>query len=285
MQVQRFKELAKWDLIEKISPVLHPKGPYKVQLPPKKIGIPDYVVEFDWEQPWVHIKRDPEMLCKIYTDILVNCLNVIPERCLNCWKVVFRPQFLKDMDNLIPVMKNLANQKGYYCKLGAEWRPWTTGVYGKWGLWGAYFYNKSQKTGIKCWEDVKNAIAKNDDLKHLLDDVDSDGYPARLVLKRGCTEFEIAKFGDSKNWTQTEDGKMWEKIVWEKFEKQNWDQEQTEEVINHIKQQWYIHAHHAGDPTVLELNDGPLYPATRYYHKELFESVKKKRALEKSLKK
>lgn len=277
--MQRFKELYKWNLIEKIRPILRPNGPYKLRVPPRKISIPEDDVEFDDNQPWLHIKRDPEMLCKIYTDVLVNCLGVMPKRCLGCWKVVFRPQYLKDMFNLIPAMHYLADQKGYCCKLGAEWRPWTTGKYGKWGLWGAYFYNKSEKTGIKCWEDVKNTIAKNETLKHLLDDVDEDGYPERLILKRGCTEFEIGKFGDSKNWTQTEEHKKWEEIVWDRFEKQNWNVEQSEEVQHHIKTQWYIHAHHAGDPTVEELNDGPIYPTTRYYHKELFESVKKKRAV------
>lgn len=282
--MHRFQELAKWNLIEKIKPIIAPKGPYLVLPAPQKIRIPDQVVDYDWQQPWIHIRQADDMYCKIYTDVFVNCLKVIPKRCLSCWKVVFRPQYLKDMFNMIPVMERLAEKKGCACKLGAEWRPWTTGKYGKWGLWGVYFYNRSDKAGIKCWEDVRDAIAKNDDLKHLLEDVDEDGYPQRLILKRGCTEFEMM-FGDSKNWQQTEDGKAWEAIVWERFEKQNFSMLQNDEVKHHIKAQWYIHAHHAGDPTVIELNGGPVYPGTRYYHKEMFESVKKKRAVDRALKK
>ena len=123
--MQRFKELDKWDLISKVRSVLRPRGPYLVRDP--KITIPDNIVDLDFEQPWIHIMRLKDRNCKLYTDVLVNCLNVLPEACLSCWKVVFRPQYLKDMDNLIPVMEKLATDKGYACKLGAERRPWTTG--------------------------------------------------------------------------------------------------------------------------------------------------------------
>jgi len=280
-----YKESRKWDLIEKIKPLLHPNGAYWLRSPPGKIEVPDELVQLDVDQSWLHIMQLPDRYCKIYSEVFVGCLNMLPERCLNCWKVVFRPQYLKDMYNLIPVMKKLADEKNYPCKLGPEVRPWTTGVYGKWGLWGAYFYNNTKELGIKCWEDVKNAIAESEELKHLLDDVDKDGYPARLILKRGCTEFEIANFGDSKDWKQTEEEKEWEKIVWRTFEKQIFSTRQTDELQHHMKTKWYIHAHHAGDPTVEKLNGGPLYPVTRFYHKEMFERVKKKRALKKALKK
>lgn len=131
----------------------------------------------DWDQPWIHIKHDDERNCKMNSMIFVDCLNMLPKKCLECWKVVFRPQYLRDMFNLMPVMERLAEDKGYSCKLGCERRKYTGGKYGHWGLWGAYFYNKTQKTGIKCWEDVKDAVAATESLKHLLDDVDEDGYP------------------------------------------------------------------------------------------------------------
>jgi hypothetical protein len=49
---------------------------------------------------------------------------------------------------------------------------------------------------------------------------------------------------------------------------------------------WFKVAHHAGDPTIKELNEGTMiWRSTRYYHKELFDSIKKKRAVAKALKK
>ena len=160
---------------------------------------------------------------------------------------------------------------GFDCKLGCEERPWTSGVYGKWGLWGCYFYNDSKKDGLKCWETVLNAIAGDDSLKHLLDDLDEDGYSARLVLKRGCTEFEImGTFGDSKDWTWTEQAQEWERIVWDTIEKQSMSPVQGQEIRNHVIDRWFKHAHHAGDPTVKEFNEGTMiWRSTRYYHKEL----------------
>lgn len=104
------------------------------------------------------------------------------------------------------------------------------------------------------------------------------------MLKRGCTEFELFNFGDSAKWGQTDEQEQWEKIVWEKFEVQPFWTMQTDEVKHEVKEEWFRHAHHAGDPTAVELNGGPLYPVLRTYHKELYESVKKKRAVKRALK-
>jgi hypothetical protein len=200
---------------------------------------------------------------------------------MNCWKVVFRPQYLRDMLNLKNMMEKLVGRHGYACKLGMEMRPWTSGHYGKMGLWGAYWYNNSQQDGIRCWENVKNGLEEDERLKHLLEDVDEDGYPIRLVLKRGCTEFEVGKFGDSVNWEQSADQQKWERIVWDVFEKQNFSHPQSDAVQHHVVMKWFQHAHHAGDPSVLDLNEGKgVWGGTRFYHKELFDSIKKERDAE-----
>jgi hypothetical protein len=185
-------------------------------------------------------------------------------------------------------MEKLAEKNSINCKLGAETRLWTSGVYGKWGLWGCYWYNDSKEQGIFCWETVMNAVAADENLKHLLDDVDEDGYPSRLVLKRGCTEFEImGKYGnDSKNWEYTKENAETERLVWELFKTQPMSLGQGDDIRNHVIAYWFKHAHHAGDQTVKEFNEGQMiWRSTRYYHKELFDSIKKKRALKKRLKK
>lgn len=265
-----FPKLNKWDLIGRLDPLLHPNGAYVQDPRDNKIKIPLEVLTKDRNTPWVHIKQSNDRRCKIYQDVFAGCLNCLPQRCVNCWKVVFRPQSLKDMLNLIPLMEHLADKHDFNCKLGSEERPWTSGVYGKWGLWGCYFYNNSKEDGFYCYETVLNAIAQNDDLKYLLDDLDEDGYSARLILKRGCTEFELTKFGDSKYWIWTDEAKEWERIVGEVIEKQDMSQVQGRKLRNHVIKRWFQHAHHAGDPTVKEFNEGTmLWRSTRYYHKEL----------------
>jgi hypothetical protein len=211
---------------------------------------------------------------------------MIPDKCINCWKVIFRPQYVKDMIFLHRLMKRLVSRHGYACKLGMEMRPWTGGKYGKYGLWGSYFYNNSQKAGYNCWETLMREIGEDENLKHLLEDKDDNGLPERLVLKRGCTEFEVGKFGDSKNWQQSEEEQHWERLVWENFDKQNFSHPQSELVQQHIIIKWFQHAHHAGDPTARELNDNrPIYGGTRYYHQEMYRSEEKKKQVAKALKK
>ena len=281
-----FPKLNKWDLLGKLDTVLHPNGPWVIDPEDNKIWVPMTGISKERASPWVHIKTSNHRKCKIYTDVIEPCLNFIPLKCQNCWKVVFRPQYIKDMLHLLPLMERLAEKHNFSCKLGAETRIWTSGVYGKWGLWGCYFYNDSKEQGIFCWETVLNAIAADDTLKHLLEDVDEDGYPSRLVLKRGCTEFEImGKYGDSRDWVYTEENKEWERLVWDAFKDQPMSDAQGWQIWDHVKNFWFKHAHSAGDPTVKEFNEGTMiWRSTRYYHKELFDSIKKKRAVARALK-
>jgi hypothetical protein len=282
-----FPSINKYDLLSKLDPILHPNGPWMIDPETNKLWVPTLGLSKERVTPWVHIKQDGRRKCKIYTDVIEPYLHFIPHKCQNCWKVVFRPQYIKDMLNLIPLMRGLAEKHNFCCKLGAETRPWTSGVYGKWGLWGCYFYNNTQKQGIHCWETVLNAIAADDNLKHLLDDVDDDGYPSRLVLKRGCTEFEVmGKYGDSKDWVHTEENLAMERAVWNLFMDQDLSIPQSPEIQNHVIGRWFSHAHSAGDPTVKEFNEGTmLWRSTRYYHKEMFDAIKKKRAVKNALKK
>lgn len=284
MNEKMFPELNKWNLIGKIKRLLSPNGRYVIDADDNIIRVVKHAQE--WNTPWVHIYQDPQRCCNMLREIFVQCLGFIPKKCQECWKVIFRPQTLRDMFNMKKLMERLHEKHHWPCKLGSEGRIWTSGVYGKWGLWGCYWYNNSQKAGMQCWEIVKDAITADETLKHLMDDVDEDGYPERLVLKRGCTEFEIGQFGDSLNWAYGEDYAKWERIVWSRFEKQIFENQQSEEEKNEAIDGWFKHAHHAGDQTVKEFNEGTmLWRSTRYYHKECFEKIKKQRAVAKSLKK
>jgi hypothetical protein len=74
--------------------------------------------------------------------------------------------------------------------------------------------------------------------------------------------------------------------VWEAFKTQPISLSQGERIRNNVIDFWFKHAHHAGDPTVKEFNEGTMiWRSTRYYHKKLFDSIKKKRAVAKALKK
>jgi hypothetical protein len=270
MREYYFSMLHKWDLIGRIHSILHPNGPWVIDPRDNKIQIPLEGITKDINTPWVHIKSSAHRRCKIYQEIFVGCLDVLPYQCLNCWKVVFRPQYLRDMLNMIPLMERLAKEHGYCSKLGSEERLYTSGIYGKSGLWGCYFYNDSKEDGLGCWDTVRRSIEGDDALHHLLDDIDEDGYPTRLVLKRGCTEFEVMnKFGDSKDWELTDEAKEWEGIVWARLKKQQMSPVQGQDIRNHVIKRWFQHAHHAGDPTVKDYNEGTmLWKTPRFYHKE-----------------
>jgi hypothetical protein len=249
---------------------MDPKGPFIIDPVDNKIWINPGRVGKAKTIPWVHIRQSSYRKCTMYHEVFVQCLNVLPEQCVKCWKVVFRPQYLRDMLNLIPLMDRFAEKYDKCCKLGAEERIYTSGVYGKWGLWGCYFYNDSKEEGLECWENFRQAIESDDSLKHLLDDLDEDDYPARLILKRGCTEFEVgSRFGDSKNWRWTEEAKKWERIIWDTFKDHPAEMEQGQMMRDHVLECWFKHAHHAGDQTLREFNEGTmLFNPIRTYHKD-----------------
>lgn len=210
-----------------------------------------------YDDPWIYTHPDQERRCHHYTRI-VNKLKYIPKKCMNCWKVVARPQNLKETFVMLRMQEDMAKQDDTcWCKIGAEFRPWVH------GNWGAYFYNNSQEAGKKKWQWVREMTDKY------------IGEHVPVILKRGCTEFE-REFGPSDTWDKqfNEDVptvKVWNEILENHYEI---DEEQVKSQPNfiqkHVMAKWVAFAWDRGDPTVIELNDGrPLLPPLVFYHGDL----------------
>lgn len=249
------QDLAKWDLIGKIAPLLQ-QG-YFIRPEDGKIThgqagvIPDL--------PWIFISYMEDAACKYYHEVCLQCFDFIHSRCLNCWKIVFRPKTVEDLFRMHELMqKDLSDIDS---KLGVEERGYVHGNY------GCYWYTRSKEEGLETHERIRKAIANNPSLRHLLKAKDEKGRSKRLILKRGCTEYEM-RFGDSSKWMQSKDDAIWEAYLEDVFIATETTAVQPDFVKNHIMLKWLKFAYNRGDATALKFNDGRMfYPDYVKYHR------------------
>ena len=199
------------------------------------------------ENPWVVILMGKEhhTQCAFSHKILFNLVSLhftprfVPSYCQECWKIVARPQTLRQLWDIC----DLQTSQQLPSKAGIEERREVFGLY------GAYWYTRSMEEGRALYQSLSGQI----------------GVP--LILKRGCTEMEM-NCGDSSKW-QVYDGQLEVEerfrnlIVIEKYTPIL----QTDWVISNIKRRWIEWAWEHGDKTVYEFTDGkPLVPAYKTYH-------------------
>jgi len=199
--------------------------------------------------PWVFIKRAENYGCALWHHVLFQFYDIIPGFCLNnCWKVVARPKNLKQMFELIDVMKKLDMPS----KLGIETRPRVHGLY------GCYFYNRSREEGLACKERVIDAFAQVD--------------PAiPVILKRACTEMED-KWGNSKKWCSKPGWIEKEHEILGEFDQVTRpDHPQPPAIIRRIKRRWIEWAWEMGDTEGAKAMNGgePLYVDLQTYEEEV----------------
>lgn len=202
------------------------------------------------DSPWVNVMPDSghRTHCMFNQMILFNqvskCLpqRFVPSFCQECWKVVNRPETLKQLWAIC----DLQSEMGKQSKCGIEERKEVFGIY------GAYWYTRSLEEGKELHGLLKGKPA----LKQ-----------TPLILKRGCSEMEWA-CGDSSKWRVYENQLEIEEafrnlIVMEKLA----PVPQTDWVVRNVKRRWIEWAWEHGDKTVFEFNGGqPLIPPYRTYH-------------------
>lgn len=248
-------ELNKWDLVQKIQPLLE-RGYYIRTVDGKvahgKTGvIPDL--------PWIFIKYMEDASCKYYHEVCLQCFGFIHSRCLRCWKVVFRPQKLSELLEMRDLMTEELSDID--SKLGVEERSYVFGNY------GCYWYARTKNEGLENYEQVKRAVSNNPRLRHLLKAKDNQGRTKNLILKRGCTEYEL-RFGDSREWGQTDEQAVWEEYLETVFVMPETVAPQPEFVKSHILLKWLKFAYSRGDASALQFNDGEsFYPDYVKYHR------------------
>jgi hypothetical protein len=125
--------------------------------------------------PYVFSNQSTGRDCTFKHHILFDIIfeqGMVPSKCFDCWKVVASPRTYEELMALYHFQR----------KCG---KPSKCGIEGDRGmshrLYAGYFYNDSYFEGIECWHLVSRAL----------------NMP--VILKRGCTEFEMA-CGPSDRW-------------------------------------------------------------------------------------
>ena len=205
--------------------------------------------------PWCHAKGSIKKHCNLDHNIAFNIFNIIPPRCLQCWKVVVTPQTFDQLMKL----EQLEIQLGYPSKCGIELRDYTPKFY------GGYFYNNSLDEGREKLDIVKKAVAE-----HISKEVADE-----VILKRGCTEFEMIK-GPSPYWHITEE----EQDKFETIEamvdvpRGHCAQDPMQKRMVRIK--WFLWAHMNGDMTYKDYNEGEsLFPDYVKYNDGDIDDIKR----------
>ncbi len=252
--------LADEDIIGRIEHLFRNEG-YFIQQEDGKITAE---LKPSWETPWHHINDSSSFDCYRWHTIIFNVLGFIASGCMNCFKVVVRPDNLKQLFALLDLQLELDRPS----KCGIEIRPNVRGLY------GGYFYNHGLVAGLDCFRLVKDSMAKDKVLSPLLDYKDEHGVSQKIILKRGCTEFEM-KYGRSDQWCTTEKNLKLESLINAYIVKKS-SMVQTDIMIKNLHSRWVRFAWEHGDPTVDEFTSGvPLYPPVVTYHHvvELREAV------------
>jgi len=234
-----------------------------------------------WDTPWHHVKHAFGLDCHLWHQVMFDIVFArmgqqkwVPLNCQECWKVVVRPQSLKQLFGLLELQGAL----GRPSKCGIETRETVHGLY------GGYFYNRSLDEGLDCFAIVREGVNKAKNL----------GENVPVILKRACTEFEL-RAGPADEWQVTPQQAHVESVVDSVFTHDIIMRSQPEWALSRVHTRWIQWAYAMADPTVFEYTNGkPLYPPYKTYQHmlpdrqkaiEMATKPKKKRAPRKRKKK
>lgn len=238
-----FGTLTGQDVVEWCRPLFESRGYY--------LRDSDGKIDFDprmaWDTPWHHVKHTHGLDCHLWHqvmfDIIFTRMNQpkwIPSNCHNCWKVVVRPQSLKQLFALLALQQRL----GHPSKCGIEVRETVHGLY------GGYFYNKSFDAGLNCFEMVREEVNKDEGL----------GKDVPVIFKRACTEYEM-RAGPSDLWEVSEAQAHAENVIDSVFTHDIIMRNQPDWALTKVHTKWIQFAFMNADPTYKEFTGGkPLYP-------------------------
>lgn len=254
-ELSLYSRLKSYDVISLLWPLLESKS-FRARISDGKL---EPVLEgIQPNTPWIHTnENDLKFHCRLWSNISFQIVSVnlpvqyrfVPRGCQGCWKVVIKPDTLEQLFAILEIQQSL----DLTSKCGIEERD--TVPY----LYGAYFYNRSLDEGLECYETIKNKLLKDKTLTPLIDDVDEDGRTKRIILKRGCTEFEHT-IGPSDQWEITETQNVLEDVIEEYVALDPSEGGQPEHIVNHIICRWIEWAAGNKDLTYLKYTDGPLSP-------------------------
>lgn len=235
----------RFDLIGKCKPLLERQG---YILRPEDSKFYPRTPSIAYDAPWLYVQSIPEARCDLYHKVFYNTLDHIHSYCRKCWKVVIRPKTLVQLFDLYEYQKTL----GVPCKCGIELRQ------NVFGLYGGYFYCRSQEEGQERYEQI----------------MDFCHGTVPVLLKRYCTEFECGGMnvkgqGPSSNVPEdvTEEEREMEYYIESHFPPVPHTVSQSKHVVAATMKRWIHYAYAHGDETYKEFTNGEdLFPQYETYH-------------------
>jgi len=169
-----------------------------------------------------------------------------------------KPRTLKELFLLLQLQKIMDVPS----KCGIELRNYTPRHY------GGYFYTDSIEEGQVRYKEVREAVN---------DQISPD---VGVLLKRGCTEFEMVK-GNAGFWTITEADLEIDKLIEDRFTNNTClSGKQPDFVEALIKKEWIKFAFSNGDMTYKEFNGGvDMFPQYQHFHDVDVDAAKREMAM------
>lgn len=240
-----YQELGPLDILEPI------KNRYKIEFDSE--GDPKVFLKasLDCDTPWISQCQTEERKCNLW-GVYFNNYGIISQGCLKCYKIVMSIPTIRDLFQVLAYQKD----EKITCKCGIERRKYV----GKVGKYGAYWYTPlggGIEEGRKIYSRVKEKFS----------------FP--LILKRGCTEFEMMYHPSSK-WDEIAKERDWvttEMLLDSLFVADPMAlrvEMNTPKLLEmSIIRRWVEYAFEHGDETYLDFTDNrPLKIDLQTYHKE-----------------
>ena len=206
---------------------------------------------------WVHTKPTYRVNCLLWKNIIFgNVIRKLPREewfvpppCHKCFKVVVKPQTVKELFAL----NDLQAEMQVTSKAGLDLRKETFGNY------AGYFYTGSISEGLECYKEVREAV----------DDYHDLGSHVSVGLIRACTEYEYT-MGPSDKWTLTPENLAFDDLLNQAFLTDFIVAKTSDLEAKNIYQEWIDHAYANGDPTVI---DGPCGGNRNYPERVTYEHL------------
>lgn len=196
--------------------------------------------KLDQNSPWLFHKAAPDRDCDLWHGIYLKYYHIIPKACYSCWKVVFKPETLKQLFAIVELQKEL----NLPSKCGIERRPFVSS-----SGYAAFWYcplDGSLDTAREVWKVVNRRT------KEL--------FNLGSFLKRACTEMENWR-GASDQWKRNEREDIAEKLLNSLYVPGPNDIINPAPSVVRVQRLWIEYAWQRNDPTVWEFAEKESFPA------------------------
>jgi len=218
----------------KVKHLLGPQSQFHIDEKTQTIKLNSVMA--DWTTPWImHTTKSLGMNCTKWHQILFPCFDVLPKECMECFKVVVRPENVVELIKLKKIQDGLP--KDIQCKCGTESQRSNIEA-----AYGGYFYSRGIEAGLDMLDIVKIML--------------KDKVKGDIFLKRACTEYE-QRFGPSNTWDYNPKEAEYSKWIDDSFHQNCWEKPLLPEMARKdIVSRWLYYAASIGDLSYLEETNG-----------------------------